>query len=125
MIYTFKCPKCNKRYEPVQSVSDEHRYICSKCNVECQRVFESPIVKRNEGFYSQQLGKYVNSHTQLCEEFDRLRYIHDLCDNLGDNRTPKDEWREQKAKKDQKNIDDVKRHLEATEEQYAKVLEGK
>jgi len=115
MIYIYLCPACGEQYEVYQRMNDKHVHFCERCGIQCKRVFIVPHLKKNEGFFSLQLGKYVRSQTEFNEELDRLRYLHDLQDNLGDNRTPKDEWVEQKAKKDQANLERIKRDMEEME----------
>jgi len=125
MIYKYICSKCGQQYEIFQSMHDKHEYICPQCEEFCSRVFDVPSVKPNKGFFSLQLGRYVNSHTEFEEGLDRVRFLHDLQDNLGDNRTPKDEWIEEKIKKDKKNESLLKRQLEEMDKLYDKTLEGK
>lgn len=115
MIYIYQCPNCDKKYEIYQNINDKHVYTCENCGIECNRVFIVPHIKKNEGFYSLQLGKWVNSQSEFNEELDRLRYLHDLQDELGDNRTPKDEWVEQRNEKEKKNLEKVKRDMEEME----------
>lgn len=100
MIYVYQCKVCGERLEVQQGINDEHKY--EHCGKECARVFEVKEVKKNEGFYSDMFGCYVNSQTEFNEVQERSRYMNDINKFLGNNATPKDEWIDQKSNRDSK-----------------------
>jgi hypothetical protein len=55
-----------------------------------------PSVKYNRGFYSDMLGKWVNSHTDYDDKLRELDYVTELPDRMKDDNSPKDEWIEKK-----------------------------
>lgn len=40
-IYEYKCPKCNSKYEKLQGMNAEHKYICPDCNVYTDRKYST------------------------------------------------------------------------------------
>jgi len=98
-IYQYKCSKCNKIFEIIQSTKEQHDYVCPDCDDLCARMFTTPQIKKNEGFHSQMLGIDVKSQTDFREKEEKMRYLNDMNQYLGNNYTPKDEWIEEKIKK--------------------------
>ena len=96
MLYKYRCDNCAVDYEIVQKINDEHKLSCPECEGQCRRVFTVPAVKKNEGFFSHSLGRWVDSHTDFEEGLNKVRYETDQGKWLGDNATPKDEWAETK-----------------------------
>lgn len=96
MIYQYICDDCKEIYNIIQKADDEHEHVCPKCKIKCRRIFTVPSVKKNEGFYSDMLGKWVSSQTEFDEEYAKTNYITDMNTFVGEHGKPKDEWVEQK-----------------------------
>ena len=81
-----------------------------------------PSVKKNEGFYSHSLGRWVDSHTDFENGLNQVRYETDQSKWLGDNAKPKDEWVEHKERaldaRKQRISDDL-----ASEDEYVQKRE--
>lgn len=43
MIYEFRCPTCQSRFEVRQGIFDTHEALCPKCKTPAQRIYSSPI----------------------------------------------------------------------------------
>lgn len=95
--YIFKCPDCGKIFEEYQKIDDEHFAVCAQCNTQAKRVFTPPQTKLNSGFDSMTLGSAVKSQTDYAEKHEKWMYMNDLDTDLGNNRTPKDQWIEEKT----------------------------
>lgn len=96
MLYSYRCENCAVDYDVVQKASEEHTLVCPECRGQCRRIYTVPSVKKNEGFYSHSLGRWVDSHSDFEEGLNKVRYETDQAKWLGDNAKPKDEWAENK-----------------------------
>ena len=115
-IYQYRCPSCNKLYTIIQGMNDVHSYQCPKCGTMCVRVFSPPIIKKNEDFFSVTLGKRVKGQRDFEEGLSEVRYMNDLQEEVGDNRTPKDEWIEKKMMREKRAAEETERESELLEE---------
>ena len=116
MMYSYRCENCAVDYEVVQKVDEPHELSCPECEGQCRRVFTVPAVKKNEGFYSHSLGRWVDSHTDFEEGLNKVRYETDQGKWLGDNQNPKDEWANNKGSALEARKARVKQDLEFEEE---------
>jgi hypothetical protein len=82
---------------------DTHEYDCEVCGQKCVRVYQKPQVRRNQGFYSWTVGEWVDSHDDFEYKLKKVRYVSGEYDRLGANDKPKDEWVEQRVKKEEKH----------------------
>ena len=96
MIYKYHCNECALDYDILQGAHDTHEYQCPQCQNMCRRVFTMPSIKKNEGFYSHQLGQWVNSQTEFEEEIAKTNYLTNMNKFVGEHKKPRDEWVEQK-----------------------------
>ena len=100
MIYSYHCFSCGKTHDVWQGMKDRHEYVCHECGQRCARVYQKPQVRKNGGFYSVTLGEWVDSHDDFETKLRRVRYVTGEYERLGDNGKPKDEWIEQRVKKE-------------------------
>jgi predicted nucleic acid-binding Zn ribbon protein len=117
MLYRFECVNCKEVYDDIQGINDIHIFTCPVCLGQCRRIFTVPLVKKNEGFYSDTLGRWVDSHTDFEEGLQQTRYETDQSKWLDDNKTPKDEWVERKTRNLEERRKRVKNELEYSQEQ--------
>jgi putative FmdB family regulatory protein len=116
MLYSYRCENCALDYDVAQKIDEPHELICPECEGQCRRVFTMPAVKKNEGFFSHSLGRWVDSHTDFEEGLNKVRYENDMAKWVGDNRNPKDEWVENKNAALEARKARVKQDLELEEE---------
>lgn len=114
-MYQYECPSCGKLYTVMQGMNDIHSYMCPECNVICTRIFTVPDIKKNEDFFSVTLGKPVKGQQEFEEGLSEVRYMNDLQDLVGDNRTPKNEWEEKRAEREKKVAEETERYNEYIE----------
>lgn len=91
------CKDCGIIHDVLQPSEGEHQlFMCPDCGGQARRKYTVPSVKKNEGFYSDTLGKWVSGQTDFEQGLQQVRYETDQSKWLGDNTTPKDEWIENK-----------------------------
>ena len=83
----------------------------------CTRIFTVPVIKKNEDFFSITLGKRVSGQQEFEEGLSEVRYMGDIQDIVGDNRTPKDEWVEKKVEREQRVAKETELYDEYIQEQ--------
>jgi len=120
MTYVYRCKVCGETIEVQQGINDEHKY--EHCGQECARVFELKEVKKNKGFFSDMLGCYVKSQADYDEKYERFRYANDLNKYIGNNATPKDEWIEEKVKRESRVIERQNNDDSGLEEGHYKTI---
>ena len=124
MIYSYRCHKCNTLHDVFQSMRDIHVYTCHICGEKCVRVYQKPHVRKNQGFWSWTLGEWVDSHDDFENKLQRVRYVTGEGDRLGDTKKPKDEWVEQRLKKETKQKEMIKQEQAKAEMVYHDAQKG-
>lgn len=114
-VYPYKCPSCNKLYLVNQGMNDVHAYKCPDCGAMCTRIFTVPTIKKNEDFFSVTLGRRVKGQKDFEEGLSEVRFMHGISEEVGDNRTPKDEWLEKLAEREKKVAEETEKYNEFIE----------
>jgi len=127
MIYQYRCANCAVVYDIVQRADDKHEFVCPVCQTGCSRIWNIFSHKKNEGFFSDTLGRWVDSHNDFERGLRKARYMTqmDWYEKLGDNSKPEDEWVEKKAKNLEKERQESQQQIDLMREYNAKIEEGR
>jgi predicted nucleic acid-binding Zn ribbon protein len=127
MLYQYRCYNCAVVYDILQGANYKHEYVCPVCEAKCTRLWNTFLHKKNEGFYSDTLGRWVDSHTDFERGLREARYMTqmDWAEKLGDNSKPEDQWVEQKAQNLEHERQESQQKIDMMREYNAKIEEGK
>lgn len=116
--YLFECNQCHEVIETVESADRPHEATCPKCNIPAKRVYTTPQVKKNTGFYSDVLGCQVDSQTDYEEKLRKHRFKTGIKQYVDDNSNPRDEWVEEKELENAQMIREENENEEKRAQEY-------